>query len=424
MTDQAKKIAKAQFEADGWIAHDGGKSPVPADTQVDLRFYGYDSIRTPPYIRYHESWEEEAGSVHWDDAKNQHIGHHHADITHWRRCSWREGVDEHGQLRDDPNVAFRLVVNEEGKAPVARMMAGWNALGPDTYKKTIEHLPEHMSRVDDMIVSDIELEPIEISFNQALKEAVRLSGKFRQPDENGWHRMSNVARVLKLLKGDRSLIEMGASHARTYDAICNHPLIETRKDSNDTYLRPCNAAQPMIAVTTQIKCPGDKNDRLMRDHSEFGAAFRALLAVDTTLMADGTCAVFSRETEVHTATWSQDQKSWIREDGKILRRTHPTDPVKYTYRNGHMVDTMIGFVSVSQRGKIFATVGKPIDSEGDEDAFIAIQQTASCASKEEAMALLKEREDIDYIFDSVQDYDPMMGFWLTALKGDHIGNAE
>lgn len=68
---------------DGWIAHDGGECPVPLDSRLDVRFYGTDHVRNPPYIRHHEMWNQEASTLRWVWIPQQY-SQHHSDITHWR----------------------------------------------------------------------------------------------------------------------------------------------------------------------------------------------------------------------------------------------------------------------------------------------------------------------------------------------------
>lgn len=413
MTDSKNKI-EAALAAQGWIAHDGGASPVPDDTLVDLRFHGYDSIRTPPYIRQHEAWGEKAGTVRWQHIE-QMYGRHPTDISHWRLSSWREGRDADGQLRDDAHVAFRLTMDSDGRAPLDKLLATWNILGCDEVKRILEDLPSDMTRVDNAVVCDTPLEPLVITFDQAIADALYLSAKHRAPDKDGWHQLSNVIRVMNIITGKRDPRTIGSDRARLVDGVRNHPLIETREKANNLQIRARNASQPMVPVTTTITCPGDVMARALHDQASFGLAFRALLRMDTTLAANGTVVRFKRGNEERTATWSQAHKAWIMPDGSHLRRTDHTDPVIHHYANGHMVETAIGFVSVSRGGRYFANAGIPQDSEGDNDAYVCVFDRAEAPDEAAAHALLTARSDLDYIVPGVQSFHYQMGFWLSSM---------
>lgn len=74
----------------GWIVHDGRGMPVGSDEVVDVRFMGYDAVRTPPHIRQHEMMDQEAGTIRWAHIGSQAApGHHHSNVTHWRRSAER-----------------------------------------------------------------------------------------------------------------------------------------------------------------------------------------------------------------------------------------------------------------------------------------------------------------------------------------------
>ena len=318
-------------------------------------------------------------------------------------------------LGTDAHTAFRLVMGEDGRAPVGRMVAAWNAIDRSTAKKTNADLPPDMTRIGAIVVCDTPLDPLHLSFEQVVAEALRLSGAHRPPTADGWHQLSNVARVANLLVGGRDLRTMGAERSSFTDAIGHHPGIETRRGSRtgDLALR---AVTPVEPVTTRAHLKGEAAPRTLPDQPGFGAAFRQLLAMPTTLVGDGATVEFGRGDETRQARWSQETGVWTVPDGTRLRRSDASDPVVHAYANGHMVETIIGFVSRSHGGRVFAMVGVPRDSEGDDDALITAYDRKEAASVEEALELLDARDDLDHVLRGVQSHNGVMGFWLRGMK--------
>ena len=319
-------------------------------------------------------------------------------------------------LGTDAATAFRLTMDETGTAPAGAMLRAWNMLGRHADKRTIADLTPGFERHGSRIVGDAPLEPIGLGFDEALAEALRLSGEHRAPDAGGWHRMSDVARVMHMLVGARDPRAMGATHANVPDALRAHPGLESRRDRSDLLLRPIHPALATPPVSTLVLCPGDREPRTLADAGTFGMAFRALHGAAGPLVAEGTTATFMRGDETRRATWSQARRTWIAPDGRPLPRTDASDPVLHRYRNGHLVGGLVGFVSTSKTGAFFANVGTPHDSEGDEDALVAVVERAKAIDRQDAETMLTARDDLDHVFGGVQAYDRQMGFWLTAMR--------
>lgn len=319
-------------------------------------------------------------------------------------------------LGTDAATAFRLAMDPDGTAPIARMMAVWNIIDRHDPRHTTTELPEDMRREGDRLVSDQPREPLRLSVEEILTEAFRLSGLHRAPDAVGWHLAGNITRTANGLGIREALAAAGDERGATA-YLRTHPMFETRQHGDVLFIRhrlgdPEKGLDPVV---TEVVCPGDEEPRVLGEQPSFGAAFRALLAMPRDLVATGTWARFHRGGESRTAIYDAADRWWIMADGTRMRRRDPTDPILHHYRHGHLVEAVIGFVSKSKSGRIFATVGRPVDEPGDNDAFIHVMDRKEAATVDQAHALLDSRGDLDHIFEGVQSHSGTMGFWLGCL---------
>lgn len=328
-------------------------------------------------------------------------------------------------LPTDACTAFRLTMESDGTAPVGRMLACWNMIDTQAgVKRELADLPEMFTRQERRIVSSIAMEPLTLTTEDVINEAFRLSGLHAKPDASGWHRLSNIARVATILTRDLSIREPVEGGRRYYGKgvsarLRAHPLLETTPNRyNDLLIRPRggDGGKGLAPVRTLVLCPGDMEARDLGVSGSFGEAYRKLLGMPKALVADGTVATFDNQDETKTAAFDAAGMRWMAETGRRLSRIDPSDPVMHTYRHGHMVESVIGFVSKSRTGRLFANVGIPHDSEGDLDAHIEVLDRKEVASVDDGMELIRSRDDVDHVFRGVQWFNGQMGFWLTCFE--------
>lgn len=320
------------------------------------------------------------------------------------------------RIGNDPVTAYGLARQDDGTVLISEMMRIWNTIDPQK-KYGIDDLPEHMQREDNRIVSEVDHPPIRLDIESVLQESFRLSGEFRAPDEDGWYNASNLVRVAKSI-GMYSDLDGKKSGADIVSLFHNHPLIENKLVRDSLYFRPrINGPEPIPQpVKTSVLCLGEADPRQLDEQVTFGAAYRAVLAMSHDLVSDGTRLVFERGEDTRTASFHARDKAWIMADGTRMKRTDPDDPLLHHYDNGQYVGGLVGFVSFSHRGRIFANIGIPIDSPGDDDAVISIKERREFAVTDEAFTALADRKDLDRVFTCPVEHSTMMGFWLTCMK--------
>jgi len=313
-------------------------------------------------------------------------------------------------------TAFRLAVEDDGTAPIGRMMSAWNIIDRRVERHRLDDLPDGLVRQGDRVASSTPLEPLRLGMDEILSESLRLVAEHRFIEE-GWYNLSDVAPVAIGLGVKEAMAAAG--EVGTFTAyVRRHPLIETRVQDDLFMLRyGTEGVTPGPSpVVTDATCPGDDEPRRLKDATTFGKAYRALLALDGMLIADGTTVRFHRDGDERTATFDAATAKWKREDGTDLRRIDPSDPVMHAYRHGHLVDAVIGFVSTTKSGRVYANVGIPYDSHGDDDAFIATVERKEARDHEDAIAMLEERDDLDHLFRGTTTGNRMMGSWLSGLN--------
>lgn len=322
-------------------------------------------------------------------------------------------------LGTDPATAYRLAMQDNRTVTLSAMMSVWNAIDPEVHHG-LEDLPEDMRHEKGIVTSKEQHDPLRLTQDEIIKESFRLSALRKSPDSEGWHCFTNITRVASRLGAERVFgrKDEGAGFSRM---LREHLMFETRMDGHTLEVRPrideAMSVPALEPVTTFIKCPGDPVERRLADQPDFGSAFRSLLAIDTTLAAPGTRVIFHRGDEAIVATFER-KRTWVTNSDERLKRTHPSDPVRFSYRYGNLVGAHIGYVTVSKRGRIFANVGRPIDSPGDDDAFVHGIEQQEFESKAEAFEALRERGDLDRIFTATNDYTSVSGLYLSQMKDD------
>lgn len=319
-------------------------------------------------------------------------------------------------LGTDAITAYRLTMQDDGTVPLAHMMSAWNTIDlPQRHGPA--QLPEGMRREQDRVVSDVPHEPLRLTMEELVKESFRLSGMHRAPDADGWHNGSNIARVGDGLGVGRAMAHAGIKgNFMTY--LRRHIMFEEQMRGDVVWVRPRSGGpiERLDAIETEVRLPNEDKVRMLPEQPTFGAAYRALARLQRDLVGDGTRVRFHRGEDERNATFRADGMVWVMQDGTPMKRRDPTDPVIHAYRHGDLVDAIIGYVSQSKTGRIFANVGTPIDSEGDHDAFISRLDHKEAADADEALSLLRGRADLDRLFTGVHDHNGMMGQWLSGMK--------
>jgi len=320
------------------------------------------------------------------------------------------------RLGSDPVTAYGLARQEDGTVLLAEMMGIWNTIDP-LRKHGVDDLPDHMRREEDRVVSDVDHPPIRLDEATIMEESFRLSGEFRAPDEEGWYNASNIVRVAR---GIGMYSDLGGrnSHADIVSVFRNHPLIESRVVRHSVHFRPRIDGPEKIPspVRTSVLCAGGRSPRQLPDQATFGESYRAVLRMTNDLVSHGTEVVFEKDGITKTASFDADSRSWNMSDGARMKRTDPDDPLLHHYPNGRHVGGLIGFVSSTRSGRIHANVGIPVDSPGDDDAVVGVQERTECETVGDALAVLNDREDLDHVFPVPVNNSLMMGFWLASMK--------
>ena len=323
-------------------------------------------------------------------------------------------------LSTDAITAYRLAMQEDRTVPLGTMMSIWNMTDPGR-KHGIEDLPRGMVQRGDQVACIVHHDPLRLSEDEIIEEAFRLSSLHRRPERDGWHNMSNLSRVASRI-GARRAFQDANGRSTFSQAMQQHLMFETRKKGDVLQIRPrVGGPVPVLEpVTTILTRPGDADGTQLPDQPDFGSAFRALLSLDTTLAAAGTIVQFKRGgddvQDIVTACFDGRFRQWMTTPDDSLRRTHPSDPVRHSYPHGNLVDGHIGYVTKSRSGRIFANVGRPIDSEGDDDAFVSEIEHQEFDHERNALRALHARTDLDRVFTGTHGYRPTMGLWLSELK--------
>ena len=317
-------------------------------------------------------------------------------------------------LGADPYTAYRLAL-VDGEVLVNNIMSAWNAIDTSFPKKSVDMLPEEFSRDGNKIISEKVFTPIELTLDEILYESMRLTELRYNADEHGYYDISKIVRIAHGI-GAKRLLKKTPGIAKFTEVIRENIMLESRM-RGDTFMirRRLGPQEPRLdPVQTEVTCPGDESPRPMKEKASFGEAFRTILNMPRDLLADTTFVRFFRDNEERTAIFKADRMAWETPQGSDLGWRDPSDPIMFSYKNGQYVYNHIGFVSVSHTGKVFANIGLPIDDCG-EDAFIRVIEKLRVDSKEEAFGKLAARTDVEHVFQKVQTYDDMMGFWLSTM---------
>lgn len=317
-------------------------------------------------------------------------------------------------------TAFRLSLDngESGdRVLMARMFSAWNAIDPLGPKQNPADLPDTMRHEGEFVISTTTYEPICLSDENALSEIFRLTSLRKAPDKDGWHNHSNIVRTANAIGFTRQLAERDPPQNLTA-TLRKHQMIEMREARTVLLVRPVHGKAPEAfspVIITAI-CPGDIQPRQLESKPSFGAGYRALAQLSTDLIAHNTRVMFRRGNEERQVTFHAQEGRWLFYTGEIMKRRDPVDPVLHSYKNGMHVGTLIGFVSKSKSGRFFANVGIPVDSPGDNDAFIHTRGRVGAETFEEALVVLGQRDDLDHVFTKIQTYNHNMGFWLSEIR--------
>lgn len=329
-------------------------------------------------------------------------------------------------LGDDAVTAFRLVMDEDGTAAIAHLMATWNLLSfAKGQKATVDRLPPEIRRVGDRAVHDGPVEPIVLTQDEVLLEAFRYAAIRKAPDHEGWQLHSEVVRAGNALASHTVFTGDDGIERRFNNHTQNSRHVEVRRNHNDTmYVRliPEGSARivdgviPMVTLT--VRCPGDAETRRIAEFRTFGQGRQHVLRQDTTMIADGTCIRLSLEGESdRTACFDARTRTWRTPEGGSFRRIDPEDQTIHHYPNGRYVDGLIGYVTHDRKGRYHACVGQPFDSQGDDDASVVLFGRREAANREEALTFLEERGDLDRIFTKTITINSM-GVWLRTLSDE------
>lgn len=324
-------------------------------------------------------------------------------------------------LDNSPQTAYRLNMDADNTAKISRMLSTWTLLSGE--KRQLSDLPSTMRREGDLLVSDEKLEPIHLDEDETILEAFRISNTHRPPNADGWHRLSNVARVAGALRRTSETPVIGKRekhYKKSGDLVRSHPAVETQSVHNDFYVR-LNPAGPMKSlppVTSFVAWHDEPISVQLPVAATMGEAYRQIHEMTNLLVPKGTKVTFSRGDEFRSAIYDNCSRYWIMDDGTVMKRIAPSDPVLHSYTNGHLVGGLVGFVSISKSGRTYVNIGKPIHSEGDDDAYINVTQLQEFDTFEDALRALKAAEDLDQVFTGKHSFVPMMGFWLSSLKDD------
>lgn len=328
----------------------------------------------------------------------------------------------HTPLGTDALTAFRLVMDDDGTAPVSSTLAAWSLLTAGSgARRTLAELPEEFQRREDRLVSDRRHEPIRLTPDEILVEAFRLSALRTPASDAGWHLHSNVVRAGNLLSTHTELVSLEGQPTGFASFVKNSRHVEGLIDRRDVlYVRPRQGPIATVAgeipmVRTTVLCPGEAESRPLHEHATFGEARRALLREPTALVSPRTRIVMSRGDEALIALFDSVRRVWTSEDGMRLGRIHPGEQPAKPYVNGHLVGAMVGYVTVNRRGLVHANAGIAIDSPGDEDAIITEHTRREAPDVATALSYLRERDDIDHVFTKPIVPSPI-GFWLTTFS--------
>jgi len=296
------------------------------------------------------------------------------------------------------------------------MFSSWSAIDPLGPRHEPDELPEDMHREGEYVISSEIYDPICLSDEDSLSEIFRLSSLRKTPDKDGWHNHSVIVRTAKAIGFTRQLESRDPPQNFTA-YLRNNPMIEMRDTRSILFVRPIRGKEPeaFIPVIMTAICPGDSEPRQLYSKPSFGAGYRTIAQLWTGLIAHNTQITLKRGNEERRIFYSAQEGRWRHHTGELMKRQDPSDPVLHRYKHGHTVGTLIGFVSQSKSGRFFANVGIPIDSPGDDDAFIQARGRVEAETYEEALAILEQRDDLDHLFSQTQIYNNQMGFWLSGI---------
>lgn len=332
----------------------------------------------------------------------------------------------HLPLGSDPLTAYRLVMDPDGTAAVGEVIATWSVL-TDGPRRNLADLPEGMTREGDRLTIDVTPEPIVLTTDEVIAEAFRLSAMHAAPGEKGWHLHSNVVRAGKLLGKHTTMLSSVGDPTTFASFVRNAPTVEGLVDRRDVlFVRPRPVAMDIVdgkpnRVVAKTLCAFDAAPRDFGEFDTFTEARQAVLRCPTGLVTHRTTIEMTRGDECLKVFFDAPGRRWRIVDGGFMKAIHPGEKPRFPYRNGHLVGGLVGYVTINRRGLIHATVGTPYDSDGDEDASVALVNRREAADVSEALDMLRQRGDVDHIFTEPVSVGSM-GVWLTCLT-DATGDA-
>lgn len=324
-------------------------------------------------------------------------------------------------LDDTPETAYRLLVGSDDFCLVGEFLSLWGMLSGT--RRTFQDIPTHWKRLDGMLTAPGSLEPLVLKETEAVAEAFRLSERHNPVGRNGWHLHSNVVRAGRLLTRYHELPGMDGKPVSFASFVRQVPYVEGLLDARDIlYVRPRDPDLKVIdgkveKVVTWVIAHPETEERDIGESSTFTEARQALLAMQTALVSNRTRVVMRKGDQRLVAVFDSATRSWRCEDGSRLGGIHPGEPPRHSYRNGEFVGTRIGYVTVTRRGRVHATVGRPIHSSGDDDASVALIERLEALDVGDAIAKLEARGDLDHVFTLPITVDAM-GVWLTCLRDE------
>lgn len=321
-------------------------------------------------------------------------------------------------LGSDALTAYRLAMNEDGKVLISHMMSVWNIIDYDGRQHHADDLPETMTREGELVIAAEKHEPIRLTFNEIMSETFRLSGKHRAPEDGVWHNLSNVGRVAKRLGVDRAIAEEGLGKTFT-QAITRHPNLKTLMAGDNFLVKIKGPEDNLDHVTMQVLCPGDESPRTDKNMKKFGSfsdAYKSIMRISSMFLSNGTKIILTRNDRKVELTYSRKNDGWYHDNETRLRYRDLEETPEHNYKYGELVGAQLGLLRETKTGSIVASVVMPINSEGDNDAYLGIIQTQILPDEKEAMDFLHDIPDIERIFTTIQKYhDRPVWKWLSEL---------
>lgn len=317
-------------------------------------------------------------------------------------------------LGTDANTAYRIAMDDDGNVMLSHMMSVWNTINRQSKRHGPEDLPASMRREECNVVSEEKMTPLRLCPDEIISESFRLLAMHKNPDEQGWFNMSDVARTAYGI-GFAASIGKPIKNAKFSEFMRKHPDYETYIKSDQMYVRH----RPKIKidpVTVEITCPDRLGPREVSTHPSFGAAFKSIHAIPKAIITNGTIVKFIRNNDERVAIYNANDRLWVMNDGSFMKHIDPTDPVLHKYKNGHLVGETIGFVSKTDDGRFFGNIATAHHSEGDNDAKIHNQARREFDSFQAGLLELQAMPHLAHVFDEVIEDKTLLDLWLSSFK--------